>query len=245
MERGTAAVTRPAPARRQASEAMLGAPAVPKLPPTMRTWPNLPLFELMGRGASVSGLAAPAQWRFWVDWTAVAGEPMSATTTGPKTARVRWPKMWASFGAVKVTTASARQASGEVSELGVGVPAAGKVYGDDGDGECGEDVAEVGCGAAEGRLETGADEGVEDEVGLGEEVGKFFAVGGEFIGELFDDFAGSGGFEGAEGEGGFTVDVRLAAGEQDAETDAGAGEDACGDQTVAAVVALASDDHHL
>ena len=50
-------------------------------------------------------LEAPAQVRPVADSTASGGEPIDATTMGP---RVSMPETWASLGAVKVTTASAR-----------------------------------------------------------------------------------------------------------------------------------------
>ena len=50
-------------------------------------------------------LAAPAQVRPVADSTASGGEPIGATTMGP---RVSIPETWASLGAVNVTTASAR-----------------------------------------------------------------------------------------------------------------------------------------
>src|SRR5271156_4663717 len=69
----------------------------------------------MSRGASVRVLDAPVQVRLVEETTALDGEPMPATTMGPKGWRgVRWPKTWANLGAVKVTTALAGKASGAV-----------------------------------------------------------------------------------------------------------------------------------
>ena len=74
-----------------------------------------PLFELMGRGFSVSAFASPVHPSCNAPCTSSAGVPIGATTTGPKTSAVRCPNTCAIFGAVKVITASARHAPAKVS----------------------------------------------------------------------------------------------------------------------------------
>src|SRR5271155_4275312 len=84
----------------------------------------------MSRGASARGLDAPVQVRLVEETTALGGEPMPAMTTGPKGWRgVRWPKTWASLGAVKVTTALAGKASGAVWTLDWAVESASQPVG--------------------------------------------------------------------------------------------------------------------
>src|SRR5208282_4996438 len=79
---GTAAVTRPAPARIAVRDVMAGAPDLPRDPPITSTWPNLPLFESAARGHSVSACALPAHVSFSSETIAASGEPIGATTIG-------------------------------------------------------------------------------------------------------------------------------------------------------------------
>ena len=79
----TAAVTRPAPVRKAATELIEGAPDLPLAPPMTSTCPKRPLLESAGRGRSAIVLELPAQVRPVADSTASAGEPMGATTMGP------------------------------------------------------------------------------------------------------------------------------------------------------------------
>src|ERR1035441_10154160 len=83
---GTAAVTRPAPARKAPSDVIAGAPALPPAdpnePPTTRTWPKFPLFAADARGACANASDEPAHSKFSSDTIASSGEPIDATTTG-------------------------------------------------------------------------------------------------------------------------------------------------------------------
>src|SRR6185312_9936019 len=111
IDDGTAAVTNPAPARIAATLAIDGAPDFPQLPPTTSTCPNFPLLPFTSRGFSAIAFDEPAHVSPDADCTAASGDPMSATTTAPNVAVVRCPNTCAFFGAVNVTTASARNAS--------------------------------------------------------------------------------------------------------------------------------------
>src|SRR5271157_3853473 len=101
-----ATVTSPAPARSAAIPAIAAAPDFPSDPPTISTWPYMPLLLSRGRGASSDAKSrAVVTSSFNSAWIAASGEPIGATITGP---RVSCPNTCAGRGAVKVTMASAR-----------------------------------------------------------------------------------------------------------------------------------------
>ena len=95
---------KPAPARSAAIPAMAAAPDFPNEPPTISTCPYMPLLLSRLRGASSAAKSrGVVTSRFRLDTMASDGEPIGATTIGP---RVSSPKTCAGRGAVKVTMAS-------------------------------------------------------------------------------------------------------------------------------------------
>src|SRR5262249_51674985 len=105
---GTAHVTSPAPTRSAALDAMVGAPDFPTEPPMISACPYSPLLEFsFRRGRRIGGASFHINPIF--DVMASLGEPMLATTIGP---RVRALKIPPGFRAVKVTMALLRHELG-------------------------------------------------------------------------------------------------------------------------------------
>jgi hypothetical protein len=105
---------------------------------------------------------------------------MGATTIPP---RVMLPKRWASFGAVKVTTASARNAPGESGWRESASQPEGRSTATTGVSRALMRCREGGGDSAEWRLKAGADDRVEEEVGRFEEVEDWHVVEVDFIHE--------------------------------------------------------------
>src|SRR5204863_8340485 len=105
---GMAQVTNPAPLRRAAKDAIRGAPDLPNEPPMINACPYKPLFESRRRRCCrISG--GEFHSRPNCDWIAFLGEPISATTIGPRASVLN---TMPGFKAVKVTIALLRHALG-------------------------------------------------------------------------------------------------------------------------------------
>ena len=117
------------------------------------------------RGCSAMVFDEPAQVRFVADRIASSGDPMGATTMGPVTVPVRLPKICASFGAVKVTTAFARKApSTEKARESASQPD-GRSTATTGAGSAIDAIAQRRGYTTQRRLESRADDCVEKQIG--------------------------------------------------------------------------------
>src|SRR5690242_9413399 len=105
---GTAALTRPAPARKAPMLATAAAPLFPTDPATINACPKSPLWAFTLRFLKML-MREPAHSSPERDSMAWGGEPMGATTIGPWVSSER---TWVGFGAVKVTMALLRQICG-------------------------------------------------------------------------------------------------------------------------------------
>ena len=210
----------------------------------MRTWPNLPLLELMGRGASVEGFggAGPVQVGGGLDGFgggADFGDDDRAEDCGGEMA-----EDVGELGRGEGDDGGGAEGFGASLLGGVGVPAAGEVDGEDGGGDEGEGVAEEGCGAAQGGLEAGADDGIDEEVGFGEEFGEVF--GGDVLAGVLRRLHRRwlrGGGSGLSAASPLSSDAGRS--EEDADAYTFTGEDAGGGEAIAAVVAFAAEDEDV
>src|SRR5207248_7992706 len=105
---GTAAVTRPAPARKAPILAIAAAPLFPTEPAMINTCPKSPLCAFTLRFLNIA-TREPHHSSPDRDSIACGGEPIGATTIGPLVSR---ESRCAGFGAVKVTMALLRQICG-------------------------------------------------------------------------------------------------------------------------------------
>ena len=164
---GTAAVTRPAPTRNAANAAIAGAPDLPTEPPTTSTWPKLPLLAVAARGVCVSESAEPAHVRF-----EFRDHRLFRRTDGRDDDGLRpMPRELAEdvrrFGRCKSNDRiGGKDRTGHRCAGLIRRPAAGQVNGENGSLAALDPFERGQSQAFERRLEAGADNGIEDQVGF-------------------------------------------------------------------------------